>query len=274
MNLSHHTTELLNFEKILSAIEDNHRNLLSSLEIFDAIDSTNSYLLTKAKEGAPSGGVCFAEQQTHGRGRCGKSWFSPYGTNIYCSLLWRFDQYADLSGLSIAVGVMIVNVLKKYGIKNGLELKWPNDILFLQHKLGGILLECNNNAVIIGIGLNLSLPSVVKHENWIAIQDITGKTPARNYLAGLLVNELLAKLLLYQSQGLHAFLADWQQYDVLKNKSVMIHTPNAQYCGIMRGINEKGEILLQQDNGSVQCFCYGEVSVKIPHEVPVITKPA
>lgn len=266
MNLSNHTTELLNIEKIQAAIETDQQDRLSLLEIFDTIDSTNTYLLTQAKKGAPSGSICFAEQQTNGRGRLRRSWFSPYGTNIYCSLLYRFKEKSNISGLSIAIGIMIIDALRKYGIVNGLQLKWPNDILFNKRKLGGILLECNDHrSIVIGIGLNLSWPNqtlLPDVANWITIQEITGCHVRRNYLAGLVVNELLARLPLYEAHGLHVYLADWQKYDVLKNKFITIHAPKENFYGVMKGVNEKGELILQSENGSVQCFCYGEVSVR------------
>src|SRR5438445_3968799 len=137
--------ELLSVERINLAIEPKNRGCLSGIEIFESIDSTNSYLLEKVKQGAPSGWVCLAEQQMHGRGRLGKSWFSPAGANIYCSMLWRFDNpNLDISGLGIAIGVMVVNTLHQYGIQSGLQLKWPNDVLVAGRKLSGILLEKND----------------------------------------------------------------------------------------------------------------------------------
>src|SRR5205823_1336445 len=102
--------ELLNAEKIHRVIEPLNMSRLALLEIFDTIDSTNSYLLEKAKKNAPSGSVCLAEQQTKGRGRLGREWYSPHAANIYFSILWRFDNIPpDISGLSIAVAVMVAN---------------------------------------------------------------------------------------------------------------------------------------------------------------------
>src|ERR1700722_20676584 len=100
---------------ILTEIKPKHRELLNKLVVFDCIDSTNTYLLTQAKKAIPSGYVCLANEQTAGRGRFSRSWYSPPGSNIYCSLFWRFTHlHKDLSGLSLAVAVMIIKVLQQY----------------------------------------------------------------------------------------------------------------------------------------------------------------
>ena len=110
--------------------------------------------------------VCFAEHQSAGKGRRGRQWVSPFGSNIYMSILWRFQQdgIACTAGLSLAVGVAVIRALKTYGF-NEVGLKWPNDIYCQGKKLGGILIEVSGEAdgpcaVIIGLGLNLFLPEI------------------------------------------------------------------------------------------------------------------
>ena len=93
------TVELLDSDKIKLAIDNDKLPYLATLDIFDSINSTNTYLLECAKIAAPSGSVCFAEQQTKGRGRLGRLWYSPRGANIYCSLLWYF--FCDTTRLSL-----------------------------------------------------------------------------------------------------------------------------------------------------------------------------
>ena len=255
--------ELLSVERIHLAIEPENKEYLSGIEIFDSIDSTNTYLIKKIKQNAPSGWICLAEQQTHGRGRLGKSWFSPAGANIYCSMLWRFvDPHLDISGLGIAIGVMVVNALHQYGIQSGLQLKWPNDVLVAGRKLSGILLERSAcGAVVIGIGLNIDVKEA-EEKNWIDISELMGPSIARNFLVGLLLNEMLKKLPEFERRGLVVFLPEWQKYDALLNKEITIITPGKNIVGVMRGVNSAGELLLENENG-VQCFRYGEVSVQL-----------
>lgn len=260
MNTNNQTIELLDREKIQSAIEAENQAFLARIEIFDTIDSTNTYLLSQAKMGASSGTICLAEAQTEARGRRGRKWFSMPGGHIACSMLWRLPSAENISGLSIAVAVMVANVLRKYGIATGIQLKWPNDVLFDGRKLAGILLERSGASIVIGIGLNLDLPKTEK--TWVSIREIMGQTVQRNYLTGLLLNELLAQLRVYQSRGLAAFMDGWRRYDMLLNRIVTVHTPETILTGRMRGIDEQGELILQTDAGSELRFCYGEVSVR------------
>jgi BirA family biotin operon repressor/biotin-[acetyl-CoA-carboxylase] ligase len=257
------TLELLNIEKISMAIESSNASRLSALHIFDTIDSTNSYLLEKARLNAASGLVCLAEQQTKGRGRLGREWYSPYAVNIYCSILWRFPRLSqDISGLSIAVAVMVASALRKYGISAEIQLKWPNDVWVANRKLAGILLERNDKTgVVIGIGLNLDVADA-NEKKWIDVAELMGRPVKRNFLVGLLLNELLEKLPVYASQGISAFLPEWKKHDVLCDKEVSVQTPEKCVSGTMRGISEQGELLLEDATGGLLRFSYGEVSVK------------
>jgi BirA family biotin operon repressor/biotin-[acetyl-CoA-carboxylase] ligase len=263
MYLTDLPVESLDFDKITAVIDAESKQFLSKLEIFNEIGSTNSYLLEQAREGGERGWACLAETQTHGRGRADRTWYSPPGMNIYCSLLWQFTlPKPDMAGLSLAVAVMVAHTLRKYGIVAGIELKWPNDVMFAGRKLAGILLEQVADKIVIGIGLNLYLPPTEANENWIAMTEITGRPVARNYIAGLLLNELLAKLPLYQERGLSAFSADWRQWDVLFGKEVTVQTATVNYVGVMQGINQQGELILLNPQGEHHYFRCGEVSIR------------
>ena len=103
--------------------------------------STNTELLARAERGAPSGSVLVADRQTAGRGSRGRTWQSSPGASLTFSLLWRFtDGVHGLAGLSLAVGVAVIRALAACGA-HGVMLKWPNDILLDEAKLGGILVE-------------------------------------------------------------------------------------------------------------------------------------
>ena len=122
--------ELLDREQILCVLEPKVAGALSDLHLHQRIGSTNSWLMEQAAAGAASGSVCLAEQQTEGRGRRGRTWASPFGANIYLSLLWRFSQApAQLSGLSLAAGLAVLRALQRQGVQ-GPGLKWPNDLLW------------------------------------------------------------------------------------------------------------------------------------------------
>jgi BirA family biotin operon repressor/biotin-[acetyl-CoA-carboxylase] ligase len=256
--------EPLDANKIKEIIGLKQQASLAKLEIFDSIDSTNTYLLQQVKQHGISGWVCFAEEQTAGRGRRGRTWFSPQGANIYCSILWDFSQQ-NVSNLGVATAVIIANVLQKYGVSSGIQLKWPNDVLFEGRKLGGILLERTGSFVVIGIGINLFLPPEMDTElaaRAIDLAAITQQKIARNKLAGLLINELLMMLPIFAEQGLSAFLQEWRKYDALINQQILVHAAEKVFMGKMCGINNKGELLLLDPQNNLHAFCYGEVTVR------------
>lgn len=250
--------ELLQINQIKAALMPKNIGSLTQLEIFPSVTSTNSYLLQKAKEGYSSGAVCLAEQQTEGRGRQDRKWYSPPGANIYCSILW---QLPTGSGLSLAIAVMLVNALKHYGIQ-GLGIKWPNDVMASGRKLAGILIETVKDKVVIGIGLNIYLAPET-HPQWISLTDITLQSIKRNELVACLLNEIMDKLPCFQQQGLNNFLSDWQQYDVLFNQPVSIHTPLNTVTGVAQGIQATGELKVVDEKGHLHYFAVGEVSCRL-----------
>jgi len=212
----------------------------------------------------------FAEQQTAGRGRLGRQWISPFGRNIYLSVAWKFPAGASsLTGLSLAVGTAVVHALESYGL-TGIGLKWPNDIVCMQRKLGGILVEVSGDAagpcqVVMGIGLNLQMPQAAfndLNQSWIDVKMISGKKIQRNYLAGLLLREILLAMPEFQRDGLAAFRKQWEQLDMLYGQTVNIQTPQGVQSGIAKGIDEQGNLQVDIDN-KLHHFNSGEVSVRL-----------
>ncbi len=181
--------------------------------MFTELDSTNRHLLaTPPPVGALN--VCIAEYQTAGRGRRGRGWNVPLGGGICLSAGWQFaGMPAELAALTLAVGVVVRRVLKRIA---GLEiaLKWPNDLVFDERKLGGILLELAAEAhggahVVAGIGLNVALPAELlpSLSDWprgaIDLETALGREPPpRAVLAGALVNELAELFADYPQQRL------------------------------------------------------------------------
>lgn len=262
--------ELLAQTKIYEAINEQAAALISAFEIHDQIDSTNSYLMEASRKDAPSGSICFAEYQTAGKGRRGRDWVSPYGSNIYLSILWRFQQGgpAAISGLGLAIGVAVIRALKQHNI-NDIGLKWPNDIYSQGKKLGGILVEVSGETdgpctAVIGLGLNLFLPETEAEtitQAWTDLSKITGQNKLfRNKLAGTLLNHLLPVIAGFESAGIKAYLDEWRDYDCLRGKFVTIFLAKQQLEGRVEGIDNTGMLLIKRSDGTVQAFASGEVS--------------
>lgn len=262
--------EFLDAKLIQPLLSETTRQKLTVMEILGDTDSTNDHLKHLAAQGAPSGSVCLAEHQRAGRGRHGRQWVSPFGANVYMSLLWRFSAGpAALAGLSLAVGVALARAVQEY-VGPGLGLKWPNDLVWNEKKLGGILVEIAGEAsgpsyAIIGIGLNLRMPAGANatiDQPWIDLHQICDQLPSRNALAASMLTHLLSVLQHYDTLGLSAFMDAWRSWDVTAGKAVQLHLPNGVITGQAQGIADDGAILIQVDD-QVRRYASGEISLRI-----------
>lgn len=261
--------ELLDESLIIRSLNAEILPLIQALEVHDQIDSTNAYLSQLAQKNVPSGTVCFAEHQTAGKGRRGRQWVSPFGSNLYLSILWRFQQgYASTAGLSLAIGVAVIRALQEQQIQP-VGLKWPNDIISLGKKLGGILIEVSGESdgpctVIIGLGLNLYLPETAAEGITQAWTDVSKIKPqqevSRNQLAASLLNHLFTILVDFESVGMAHYLEEWRTYDCLQGQAAILYISERSLQGIVQGIDENGLLLLQYPDGKVQAFASGEIS--------------
>ncbi len=263
--------ELLDRQRIAAELSDGARLRLSRLEVYPLLDSTNAYLLAKAREEWPGGAVCLAERQQAGRGRLGRSWVSPFGAGLFASLLWRFDgQPAALSGLSLATGIAVARTLRALGLVE-VGLKWPNDVLWRERKLGGILLESGSSAgtlhVVAGIGLNVALPrqaALAIDQPWVDLREILGtEGVSRNHLVALLVNELVEIFGRFEQGGFAGLAEEWVCFDLTVGRRVRLHLPNAAVTGIVRGVDASGALLLERADGRVNTYLGGEISLRL-----------
>ncbi len=261
--------ELLEYDRILAGLSPQSRNFLSELDLRIQIDSTNAEAMRRVEQGAGAGLVCTAEQQTAGRGRRGRDWVSPFASNIYLSLVWEFAGGAGaLEGLSLAVGVAVADALAACGVPD-LQLKWPNDILHGDMKLGGILIEMVGDAagscqVVVGVGLNVKMPSQAGAEidqAWTDINSIADPAPGRNRLLVALLDELLPMMPRFEERGFSPWQARWSARDAYAGKPVVVHSGTRQIAGTVAGINESGALLLDT-GGDVQAIFGGEVSLR------------
>lgn len=262
--------ELLDARRILEALDGQSSAHLARIEIHDQIDSTNACLMAEAQTGAPSGTVCLAERQTAGRGRRGRTWISPFGSNLYLSILWRYALApATLGGVSLAVGVAVARVLRDSGVGD-IALKWPNDLWWQRRKLGGLLLEVGGEAqgpsfLVAGLGINLRMPAdqgQVIDQPWTDLATILGRhNPGRNALAARLIAALYSALDAYGSRGLEPFLEDWDAFDGLRGEAVCLQVGEQSIEGIHSGIAPDGALRLLTGQG-VRSYHAGEVSLR------------
>lgn len=263
--------ELLDAAKIVGALTGTAQNLLVELNLQQQIDSTNSMALQSAQEGAPAGYVVVAEQQSAGRGRRGRQWVSPYGCNIYCSILWHFQNgAAALEGLSLAVGVAVARALTAAGL-DGVQLKWPNDVLWGKRKLAGILLEMIGDAagrcqVVVGIGVNVTMRAGSATESidqpWVDASTAAGRPVSRNMLLADLLSELLPILQDFEQGGFQALREEWSGRDAMAGKEVSLQMGEQLIVGIAAGVGPNGALAIETEAGR-QWFHGGEVSLRL-----------
>ncbi|MGA7981053.1 MAG: bifunctional biotin--[acetyl-CoA-carboxylase] ligase/biotin operon repressor BirA [Chromatiaceae bacterium] len=262
--------ELLDRDQILSSISPDGRARITRLEIQDDIDSTNSYLMREAQAGAPSGALCLAERQTAGRGRRGRNWVSPFGANVYLSLLWRYAfGPSELPGLSLAAGIAVAAALRAEGVEN-VALKWPNDVLWKRLKLAGLLLEAVGESggpslVVIGVGINTRLNPVQAAEidqPWVDLSTVLGEQGfSRNRVAARAADSLVEVLDRYGREGLTPFIPEWERFDRYLGEPIEISIGDRRILGVHAGITESGA--LRVDTGAtVLTFRAGEVSLR------------
>ncbi|MGD8590134.1 MAG: bifunctional biotin--[acetyl-CoA-carboxylase] ligase/biotin operon repressor BirA [Chromatiales bacterium] len=261
--------ELLESARIEAHLPPLIRSRLQCLHIHPSIESTNSWLMQEATRAAPSGTVCLAEHQTAGKGRHGRQWISPFGRNIYLSMLWRFEcSPVELSGMSLAAGIGVLRTLRLFDCQEA-GLKWPNDILWRGKKLAGLLLEVAGEAagpayLVIGVGLNLRLDAAGAHidQPWTDLASIPDvRTHSRNELVARLLENLLQIITEYEQTGLAGFIEEWDRYDLLKGSQVVVRNASNSYQGEHLGIDSSGCLKLKVDD-EVRIFWAGEVSLR------------
>lgn len=239
------------------------------IETLFSTDSTNTYLLARSVTQSIHANVVLAEYQSHGQGRRGRQWLSPLGGGLYFSIGWHFNLNSTTPTLwSLYIGVAIVKGLNALGIHNA-QLKWPNDILINNQKLGGILINIRGEVegpldVVVGVGINYNMPKAIALEASAPMTDLcchSNHHLSRNQIAAALINsvfEILASVDLGKTAKL---LGQWRQYDCYSGKQAMLIAQQNSIAGIVEGVDSQGALILNVD-GKRQHYISGELSLR------------
>lgn len=260
--------ELLERDRIVAALPPAAAAGLDSLEVAWTLESTNTELLARQ---APARGVAvlLAERQTGGRGRRGRQWASPLAAHIYLSLARGFaGGLAQLAGLSLAVGVAAAEALRAAGF-GGVGLKWPNDLLVGDRKLGGLLVEGGGEVggparAVIGLGINVHMPAAFAAgigQPWADLDTLAGKPVSRNDVTALLLAHLLPALDQFDAEGLAPFLPRYAALDLLAGRRVRVEEAGHYHEGQAVGLAADGALRVALAGGE-RSFHAGEVSVR------------
>jgi BirA family biotin operon repressor/biotin-[acetyl-CoA-carboxylase] ligase len=265
--------EPLSPAKIREYLARGVRERVGRLDVFWSTESTNTVLLDRPNPALGSCEVALAEYQTAGRGRRGRVWVAPPGGAICLSLSWTFREVpADLGALGLVVGVCSLRALVSMGVE-GARLKWPNDLIVDDRKLGGVLIELRAETtgpacVVIGIGLNVALGNALIEkiaESGLAPIDLAGAgvaaAPSRNRIAAGLMSSYVRGMLDFEREGLKPFLEEWRQADALRGRPVTVQAVDGVTKGLARGIDLHGALVVETPHG-LKKFISGDVSVR------------
>lgn len=250
---------------------DSVEKRLANLDVFAEVDSTNTFLMQQPGPAAGQLSLAVTTNQTAGRGRHGKTWHSPPGSGLCLSAAYTFTMSPqNLPALTLALGLGAVGALEQLGI-DGVQLKWPNDLVALDGKLGGILTEVQQRptgsvTVVTGLGLNLDLKDKLdfgSQMNWaqrvVDLKSICAKLPRYEQLAGVLAASLLQTFVDYEAHGFGQYVESWARHDWLYGREITVDTESRAVTGIASGVADDGALLIDTPASGVHRVSSGSI---------------
>lgn len=240
------------------------------LNLMEVTSSTQEAARLLAEEGAPEGTLVIAEEQTGGRGRQGKRWYSPARKGIWMSLLLRPQRPLSFAPqLTLLTAVAVCRAIRKVtGVDAG--IKWPNDLLVQGKKICGILIESVGEDerikyCIAGIGIDVNveleeLPSEL-HKVATSLKIESGQTQSRATLISAVMNELEQLYNLYEEEGFAPIGHLWEALSVTLGKRVTVKTPRGETEGTAEALDESGALVLLDDTGNHITIFSGDVQL-------------
>lgn len=244
------------------------RWLGKTIHWYDAVESTNLIAIEMAKQGAPEGTAVLANEQLSGRGRGVRSWHSPAGVGVYCSIVLR-PKMAPSKGQLITL-MTSVSIVKAIAQRTGLSprVKWPNDILINNRKVAGILLESRVSGaqigyVVLGFGINVNndsadLPEDIRVKASSLLLELK-KPVDRSTLVVEIFSELERIYDIFQRHDFSLILEQWRHYSATLGQRVRIWQKDKTTEGIALDLTEDGGLLLKLEEGKQVVVHAGDV---------------
>jgi BirA family biotin operon repressor/biotin-[acetyl-CoA-carboxylase] ligase len=231
---------------------------------FDEVPSTMDIALQLGIKGCPSGTLVLAETQTKGRGRLGRSWFSPKYKGIYLSLILRPKILPNLCPILTLLSAVSICEAIKETIGLDARIKWPNDILIQNKKSGGILTELNAEMdeirfVAMGIGINVNNDKETLPANATSLKEQKKEDINRIELLKELLRKIEANFLLFQEKGSSPIIEKWEQHNTTLGRRVKIICQKKNIEGHAIGIDTSGALLVRRESGVIEKVTAGDV---------------
>lgn len=236
----------------------------------ESTDSTNADIRKKAEDGAGEGLLIVADMQSAGKGRRGRVWQSPKGTNLYFSMLLRPKFTPDKASMITLVAAYSVATVIREVTGLSASIKWPNDIVVNKKKVCGILTEMSIERdyihhVVVGIGVNVNSDFFP--------DEISDMATSLKKESGVVISraELLCRILsqfekdyetFCKAENLQPFKDDYNKLLVNKGALVKVLDPKGEFSGIAGGIDDEGMLIVFKENGQIEKVYAGEVSVR------------
>jgi BirA family biotin operon repressor/biotin-[acetyl-CoA-carboxylase] ligase len=244
--------------------------LWKELLVHDTVDSTNDLAMSlAAREDITPGAVIIADRQTRGKGRLGRMWESPGGRNIYMSLVLRPELAPrDATMLTVLAAVAGARTIRKTG-NIPVTIKWPNDLVIADKKLGGILTEVRAdpdriNLAVIGIGINVNvLPADFPEQlrsDATSVRSAAGHAVARNDIIIQLLREFEYWYGILTTEGKKPLLHAWRKASSTLGRKVRIAIGNKTISGIADDIDDNGMLVIRMQSGECRNISAGDIT--------------
>lgn len=240
-----------------------------SIVSYDELDSTNDAAWRLGEQGVKEGTCVFAEFQKKGRGRLGRHWVSPKGKNILLSILLRPRiAAAEASKLTLMTAVSAAKAVEKLtGKKPG--IKWPNDILFENKKLCGVLTEMSAELdrvkfVVIGIGVNVNSAGRELPPGSTSLKEIAGRAVSRQEFARVFLARLDEDYQRLKDGKFESIAAEWEDFSVTSGRRITATVLGRKIHGQAAGIDADGALWIRKDNGLQERILAGDVHHVLP----------
>ena len=242
------------------------------IHVFPVIDSTNTLVREKAAQGQPEGYVAIANEQTEGRGRRGRSFFSPSGTGLYLSILLRPDHYSpeQATRFTTMAAVAMCEAIEEISDECA-QIKWVNDIFVRGRKVCGILTEAALDLesrlldyAVLGTGINVYVPKegfpkeIAGSAGAVLTEE---KDDVKNRLAGAFLNHFMKY---YRSREQSSYIEAYQKRSLAIGREVTVISPNCSTrTAFAYGVDEECRLLVRYEDGKTEALSSGEISIRL-----------